>query len=136
MERLLSLVLLITLAFTLSGCGSATVYTQEEVDDMFDTLDYFTDGSFTLDMESNDDYIFELELRISELEENYIVVNYTDCSMMQLAQEILEASELGYTFEIDQYGTMYELRDGVYTGDTFTNEDLLEQFCTIGGEIE
>ena len=128
----------------MSGCGSkwsnkendtvsvmdgGTVYTQYYVDENYYTQEE-VDEMFTNIMEIHlltNNKVIEYEQRIEELETQEIT--YTNCNMIQLLFEYQEALDTYYTFYIID-GELLEYRDGEL-GDTFTNEDLLDEYCEV-----
>ena len=89
-------------------------YTEDELDLLFNELGL---------------YILELEARIEELEGEPIV--YTGCNMVSLLWEFGEAIDDGYTLDLVN-GNLVEYKNGIATGDIFTNQDLLDDYCTTG----
>jgi len=144
MKKIISLILAITLVIIMSGCGSkwsnkendtvsvmdgGTVYTQYYVDENYYTQEE-VDEMFTNIMEIHlltNNKVIEYEQRIEELETQEIT--YTNCNMIQLLFEYQEALDTYYTFYIID-GELLEYRDGEL-GDTFTNEDLLDEYCEV-----
>ena len=64
-------------------------------------------------------------------ENNYLPFNEEDYDLIQFVEDWNEAFELGYTFEVVN-GVVIEYRNGIATGDEFTNEELLEMYLIIG----
>ena len=67
---------------------------------------------------------------MSDVPQEQITVEKQDCDLIAIANDLINGYNGLYTFEIID-GVLYELKDGVYTGDTFTNEDLIEEYCEV-----
>ena len=67
---------------------------------------------------------------MSDVPQAQIIVEEKDCDLIAIANDLINGYNGSYTFEIID-GVLYELKDGEYTGDTFTNEDLIEHYCEV-----
>ena len=92
-------------------------------------LNFYTEDELDLLFDELEDYILELEARIEILEGEPIV--YTGCNMVSLLWEFGEAIDDGYTLDLVN-GNLVEYKNGIATGDIFTNQDLLDDYCTTG----
>ena len=92
-------------------------------------LNFYTEDELDLLFDELEDYILELEARIEILEGEPIV--YTGCNMVSLLWEFGEAIDDGYTFDLVN-GNLVEYKNGIATGDIFTNQDLIDYYCTTG----
>ncbi len=72
-----------------------------------------------------------IESRLELLENEVDTVTYSDCNMMELLNDISSAYEDGFSFIINEDGQIIELKDGIATGDIFTEEDIYSDYCTI-----
>ena len=55
-------------------------------------------------------------------------INNNSCRVNDLLKEVIVAYEQGYSLEFD--GVHYiELKDGIRTGDTFTEQRFIEEYC-------
>ena len=92
-------------------------------------LNFYTEDELDRIFNEFGDYILELEARIEILEGEPIV--YTGCNMVSLLWEFGEAIDDGYTLDLVN-GNLVEYKNGIATGDIFTNQDLLDDYCTTG----
>ena len=72
-----------------------------------------------------------IESRLELLENEVDTVAYSDCNIMELLNDISNGYESGYSFIINEDGQMIESKDGVVTGDIFTEEYFINEYCTI-----
>lgn len=73
----------------------------------------------------------ELEDRVEQLESAEVQEEYTDCNLMELLSDVENVRENGYTFVITEEGLLIEYKDGIPTGDIFTEENLQREYCEV-----
>ena len=76
----------------------------------------------------------KLENRVAELETievNQVITNYDNCNLIEMLVDEQKARENGYTFIISDEGLLIEYKDGIPTGDIFTEEDLQKEYCEV-----
>jgi len=99
-----------------------------EYEDLIEFMNEFDDWEDTIVFLTKSEYD-DLLQRIEILEGEPIV--YTGCNMVSLLWEFGEAIDDGYTLDLVN-GNLVEYKNGIATGDIFTNQDLIDYYCTTG----
>ena len=154
MKKLLTLLVIILLSFALVGCGddgnywrAKDYYTQEEVDELIqNAIDELGDeieselpqvyysknevdqiiqneiDELELIIDNLEEIIFENQRRLDEMQQ--------PCYLFELIGDYQKALDDGFTFTIID-GVMYEYKDGIATGDSWIEEDIIADYCNI-----
>ena len=125
MKKLLALLMAVILTLALVGCDDTQsqddYYTQEEVDELISELQEQNDVLYSTIAEL-EDIIFENQRRLDEMQQ--------PCYLLELIGDYQKALDDGFTFTIID-GVMYEYKDGIATGDSWIEEDIIADYCNI-----
>ena len=113
MKKILIIITALTLVLVISGCDDIELKKTEE---------YYCENDYNGEWNNTfQQCIFE----------TYSQIVYTGCNMVSLLWEFGEAIDDGYTLDLVN-GNLVEYKNGIATGDIFTNQDLLDDYCTTG----